>query len=136
MAIIGREQIGLAVLVAGAVAAWPSVEQTVMHITDETYKAPEVRHGEGHVQYHMARETLITAGTFTGLGLGALAGRNRSMLQWCSMVASVAGFVAAMWSGGPLLGVWAPNRKALLVHVRSSVGLSLGVALLKPSRRS
>ena len=57
-----RERLGTAAVLAGAAAAAPSVWLTVRHITDETYRAPEVSHGEGHVQYHMAREALITAG--------------------------------------------------------------------------
>jgi hypothetical protein len=120
------------VTLAGVAAAAPSVWQTAAHITDETYRAPEVRHGEGHVQYHMAREVLITAGSVAVIVMGVLAGQDRNRAVWRSMAAAAAGFGAAMWSGGPTTGVWAPNRKAFLVHLASTTGLGVGVALLRP----
>ncbi|WP_275294264.1 hypothetical protein [Amycolatopsis sp. La24] len=130
-----RETLGAAAVVAGLAAAAPSVWQTVTHITDPSYRAPEVRHGGGHVQYHMAREALITAGAFGAVGTGLAAGRDRSPALWRAMACAAGGFVAAMWSGGPATGVWAPNRKALAIHVASTSALSVGVALLRPRRR-
>jgi hypothetical protein len=127
-----REQAGVALTLAGAAAALPSIWQTVTHITDDTYRAPEARHGAGHVQYHMAREALITAGSFAGLGIGLAAGPGRGRPLWRAMAAGAAGFAAAMWSGGPTTGVWAPHRKALAVHVASTAGLLTGLALLRP----
>ena len=127
-----RETLGTAAVLAGTVAALPSVWQTVTHITDDTYAAPEVRHGEGHVQYHMAREALITAGAFGALGAGVVAGPDRSRSTWRAMAFSAGGFAAAMWSGGPTTGSWAPNRQALAVHAASTSLLGLGVALLRP----
>ncbi|MFD7923032.1 hypothetical protein ACFV3R_27915 [Streptomyces sp. NPDC059740] len=127
-----RDRIGTAVTLAGIAAAAPSVWQTVTHITDDTYRAPEVRHGAGHVQYHMAREALVTAGAMAGVALAALAGPGRGHTGWRGMAAATAGFAAAMWSGGPTTGVWAPNRKALLLHVASTGALVTGVALLRP----
>ncbi|MFI9275680.1 hypothetical protein ACIGXM_33985 [Kitasatospora sp. NPDC052896] len=127
-----RQRAGAVVTLAGVAAVAPSVWQTATHITDETYRAPQVRHGEGHVQYHMAREVLITAGSVGVLVTGVLAGRDRSPAVWRGMVAAAAGIGAAMWSGGPTTGVWAPNRKALLVHLASTTGLGVGVALLRP----
>ena len=129
------ETLGVIAVAAGAVAAGPSVWQTITHITDETYRAPEVRHGEGHVQYHMARETAVTAGAFGALASGVVAGPSRSPALWSAMVAATGGFVAAMWSGGPTTGVWAPNRPALAIHVASTSLLTVGVALLRPRRR-
>lgn len=127
-----RERVGVLVTLAGVAAAAPSVWHTVTHVTDETYRAPEVRHGEGHVQYHMAREVLITAGSVAGIVMGVLAGQDRNRTVWRGMAAAAAGFGAAMWSGGPTTGVWAPNRKALLAHLASTTGLAAGVALLRP----
>jgi len=130
-----RETLGRAAIVAGTAAAVPSVWQTVSHITDPSYRAPEARHGEGHVQYHMAREALITAGAFGAIASAVPAGADRSPASWRAMAFAAGGFVAAMWSGGPTAGVWAPNRKALGVHVVSTGALALGVALLRPRRR-
>ncbi|MFE6687668.1 hypothetical protein ACFVFQ_14430 [Streptomyces sp. NPDC057743] len=127
-----RQKVGTAVTLAGVAALVPSVWQTATHITDETYRAPEARHGEGHVQYHMAREVLICTGSMGVLVMGALAGQNRSRAVWRGMAASAAGIGAALWSGGPTTGVWAPNRKALLIHLASTTGLGVGVALLRP----
>ena len=109
--------------------------QTITHITDETYRAPEARHGAGHVQYHVAREALITAGGFGAVVSGLVAGRRRSRATWCGMASAAAGSAAAMWSGGPTTGTWAPNRKALAVHAASTAGLTAGVWLLRPSHR-
>ncbi|MFJ2721615.1 hypothetical protein [Streptomyces sp. NPDC087437] len=127
-----RQKAGAAVTLAGVTALAPSVWQTATHITDETYRAPEARHGEGHVQYHMAREVLITAGSVGVLVMGVLAGQDRSRAVWRGMAAAAAGISTAMWSGGPTTGVWAPNRKAFLVHLGSTAGLGVGVALLRP----
>ncbi|QIS14502.1 hypothetical protein [Nocardia arthritidis] len=129
-----REGVGVAVTVAGLAAAVPSVWQTVTHITDESYRAPEVRHGAGHVQYHMAREVLITLGSLGVIGVGLLAGPDRGRVLWRAMACGAGGFAAAMWSGGPTTGKWAPNRKALLIHVASTTGLLTGLALLRPAR--
>jgi hypothetical protein len=131
---ISREAAGRALTLAGLAAAVPSVRQTVEHITDETYRAPEVRHGRGHVQYHMAREALITSGALTTVVLGAANSRG-DHATWRGMAAATAGFVAAMWSGGPTTGVWAPNRTALAGHVASTSALSIGVWLLRPPSR-
>jgi hypothetical protein len=131
---MSREVLGAAVTTLGIAAAVPSVWQTMTHITDETYRAPEVRHGEGHVQYHMARETLITAGSMATVALGVLAGPNRGRAVWWGMAAAAAGFIGAMWSGGPTTGTWAPNRQAVLTHVASSTGLGVGVWLLRPGQ--
>lgn len=131
---VRRERAGVAVTALGLAAAAPSVWQTVTHITDETYRAPEARHGAGHVQYHMARETLITAGALGAVVSGLAAGRRRSRATWRGMAVATAGFAGAMWSGGPTTGVWAPNRKALAVHVASTAGLTAGVLLLRPRR--
>ena len=130
-----RETLGTAAVLAGAAAALPSVWQTVAHVTDETYRAPEVRDGPGHVQYHMAREALITAGTFGAIGSAVAAGPRRSRASWRGMAWATGGFIAAMWSGGPTTGVWAPNRAALGIHVASTTALAVGVALLRPRRR-
>lgn len=130
----GRERAGVAVTALGLAAAAPSVWQTITHVTDETYRAPEVRHGEGHVQYHMAREALITAGALGAVVSGLVAGPRRSRATWCGMASSTAGFVAAMWSGGPTTGTWAPNRKALAVHTASTAGLAAGAWLLRPAK--
>ncbi|MGW7486183.1 hypothetical protein [Streptomyces sp. NPDC054786] len=129
-----REKLGQVVTVAGMAAALPSVWQTVTHITDDTYRAPEARDGAGHVQYHMAREALITAGSLTAIGIGVLAGPRRGRSLWGAMAAAGAGFAAAMWSGGPTTGVWAPNEKALTVHLASTTGLAAGIWLLRPGR--
>ncbi|AHH95653.1 hypothetical protein GCM10010174_77830 [Kutzneria viridogrisea] len=129
-----RERLGAAVTVAGIAAAVPSIQQTVSHITDDTYRAPEVRHGEGHVQYHMAREALITVGSIGAIGVGLLAGPRRGRPLWWAMASAATGFAAAMWSGGPTTGKWAPNRTALLVHLASTTGLAVGIALLRPGR--
>lgn len=129
-----RERAGVAITALGLAAGAQSVWQTVTHITDETYRAPEVRHGPGHVQYHMAREALITAGCFGVVVSGLTAGRRRSQGTWRGMTAATAGFVAAMWSGGPTTGVWAPNRAAAVVHVASTTGLTAGVLLLRPKK--
>ncbi|MEV0262398.1 hypothetical protein AB0I49_13760 [Streptomyces sp. NPDC050617] len=127
-----RENAGALITAAGIAAAAPSVWQTVTHITDETYRTPQVRHGEGHVQYHMAREALITAGAVGAIVIGVLAGPRRGRATWRGMAAAAAGFTAAMWSGGPTTGVWAPNRAALAIHVASTTGLTAGVLLLRP----
>ncbi|QUQ64680.1 hypothetical protein [Kutzneria sp. CA-103260] len=129
-----RQTLGIAAVIAGAAAAAPSVWQTVTHITDETYRAPEARHGAGHVQYHMAREALVTAGAFGAVGSILVAGPELSPALWRAMACAVGGFVAAMWSGGPTTGLWAPNRQAFAIHVASTSALSLGVALLRPRR--
>lgn len=129
-----RENIGTVVTAAGIAAAAPSVWQTITHITDESYRAPEVRHGAGHVQYHMAREALITAGAVATIAIGVAAGPGRDRATWRAMAAAAAGFTAAMWSGGPTTGVWAPNRQALAVHVASTAGLAAGVLLLRPKK--
>ncbi|MCA1220953.1 hypothetical protein [Streptomyces sp. 8L] len=129
-----RENVGTALTAAGLVAAAPSVWQTVTHITDDTYRAPEARHGAGHVQYHMAREVLITAGAMGAVVAGAVAGPRRERATWRGMAAAGGGFTAAMWSGGPVTGVWAPNRRALATHVASTAGLAAGVLLLRPKR--
>ncbi|MFG2827078.1 hypothetical protein ACGFWI_06320 [Streptomyces sp. NPDC048434] len=129
-----REKLGQVVTVAGMAAALPSVWQTVTHITDDTYRAPEARDGAGHVQYHMAREALITVGSLTAIGIGVLAGPRRGRSLWGAMAAAGAGFAAAMWSGGPTTGVWAPNEKALTVHLASTAGLAAGIWLLRPGR--
>lgn len=127
-----RENIGAMVTAVGIAAAAPSVWQTITHITDESYRAPEVRHGEGHVQYHMAREALITAGAVASVAIGVAAGPGRDRATWRAMAAATAGFTAAMWSGGPTTGVWAPNRKALAIHVTSTACLAAGIVLLRP----
>lgn len=134
MAPTRREKLGQVVTVAGMAAALPSVWQTVTHITDDTYRAPEARDGAGHVQYHMAREALITAGSLAAIGIGVLAGPRRGRPLWAAMAAAGAGFAAAMWSGGPTTGVWAPNEKALAVHIASTTGLATGIWLLRPER--
>ncbi|MEU8996210.1 hypothetical protein AB0C95_15620 [Streptomyces caniferus] len=134
MARITREKLGQVVTVAGMAAALPSVWQTVTHITDDTYRAPEARDGAGHVQYHMAREALITAGSLAAVGIGVAAGPRRGRPMWGAMAAAGAGFAAAMWSGGPTTGVWAPHKKALAVHVASTTGLVAGICLLRPGR--
>lgn len=85
-----------------------------------------------HVQYHMARETMVTAGALATVGLGLAAGPERGVNAWRGMAAAAAGFVAAMWSGGPATGVWAPNRGALLIHTVSSAGPAAGVWTLRP----
>ncbi|MEU7045592.1 hypothetical protein AB0A77_31675 [Streptomyces varsoviensis] len=128
-----REIAGALITTAGMAAAAPSVWQTVTHITDETYRAPEARHGEGHVQYHMAREALITAGAVGTIAIGVLAGPGRGRTMWRGMAAAAAGFTAAMWSGGPTTGVWAPNRAAFAIHVASTTGLTAGILLLRPT---
>ncbi|MEV0280280.1 hypothetical protein AB0I22_28340 [Streptomyces sp. NPDC050610] len=127
-----RENAGALITAAGIAAAAPSVWQTITHITDETYRAPEARHGEGHVQYHMAREVLISAGAVGAVAIGVLAGPRRGRAMWRGMAAAAAGFTAAMWSGGPTTGVWAPNRQAFAIHVASTTGLAAGVLLLRP----
>ncbi|MGX1852303.1 hypothetical protein [Streptomyces sp. NPDC055299] len=134
MARTGRERLGQVVTLAGMAAALPSVWQTVTHITDDTYRTPEVRDGAGHVQYHMAREALITAGSLAAVGIGVLAGPRRGRQLWGAMAAAGAGFATAMWSGGPTTGVWAPHSKALAVHLASTTGLAAGVWLLRPER--
>ncbi|WP_329126752.1 hypothetical protein OG727_01355 [Streptomyces caniferus] len=134
MARITREKLGQVVTVAGMAAALPSVWQTVTHITDDTYRAPEARDGAGHVQYHMAREALITAGSLAAVGIGVAAGPRRGRPMWGAMAAAGAGFAAAMWSGGPTAGVWAPHKKAFAVHVASTTGLVAGICLLRPGR--
>ncbi|MFE0028817.1 hypothetical protein [Amycolatopsis sp. NPDC059021] len=131
-----RERWGKAAIFAGLTAALPSVWQTVTHVTDETYRAPEVRHGEGHVQYHMAREALITAGALGAVVVATTAGARRGRALWRCLALSTTGFTAAMWSGGPVTGVWAPNRKALLIHVGSTTGLALGTWLLRPRKEN
>lgn len=128
-----REALGVGAIIVGMAAALPSTWQTVTHITDPSYAAPEARGGEGHVQYHMAREALITAGTFAAIARVVAAGPRRTRTEWSAMAACVGGFVAAMWSGGPTVGSWAPNRKALAIHIASTSALSAGVALLRPT---
>ncbi|WP_231644766.1 hypothetical protein [Sciscionella sediminilitoris] len=128
-----RKRIGLATSVLGLAAAAPSVWQTVTHIRDSSYRAPEARHGAGHVQYHMAREALITLGAFGALGIGLLT-EQRDRRMWAAMASITGGFVAAMWSGGPTTGTWAPNRKALTIHIASTTGLATGMWLLRPGR--
>ncbi|MGX1971231.1 hypothetical protein [Streptomyces kronopolitis] len=130
----GREKVGQVVTLAGMAAALPSVWQTVTHITDDSYRTPEVRDGAGHVQYHMAREALITAGSLAAVGIGVLSGPRRGRRLWGAMAAAGTGFAAAMWSGGPATGVWAPNSKALAVHLASTTGLAAGIWLLRPER--
>ncbi|MFC7308165.1 hypothetical protein ACFQVC_28575 [Streptomyces monticola] len=128
-----RERLGVCVTLAGIAAAAPSVWHTATHITDATYRSPRLRYGERHVQYHMAREVLVTTGALTAVGIGALAGPGRSSGLWSAMAAAAGGYCAAMWSGGPATGVWAPNRKAFLVHATATAGLLGGVALLRPA---
>ncbi|MFI2207085.1 hypothetical protein ACH47Z_41630 [Streptomyces sp. NPDC020192] len=127
-----RENIGALVTAEGIAAALPSLWQTVTHITDDTYRVPEVRHGKGHVQYHMARETLITAGALGTVAIGVLRGRGAGARCGGGWPPRRPGFTAAMWSGGPTTGVWAPNRTALALHAASTTGLTAGILLLCP----
>ncbi|MFI5778307.1 hypothetical protein [Nocardia sp. NPDC051570] len=128
------EKLGNAALLFGAIAAVPSIWQTIGHITDETYRVAGDRLGERHAQYHMAREALITLGAFGTIATGAAAGSARSPQLWRAMAWAAGGFAAALWSGGPAIGEWSPNRGALISHIASTAGLGIGVALLRPRR--
>ena len=57
----------------------------------------------------MAREVLITVGSLGAVAVGVLS--------------------------GPATGVWAPHRRAALLHAASTAGLLGGVALLRPRLR-
>ncbi|GAA3526279.1 hypothetical protein GCM10022222_06590 [Amycolatopsis ultiminotia] len=129
------ERAGLLLTLAGMAVAATSVRHTAQHVTDESYRAPGVRHGAGHVQYHMARETLVTIGAAGTLALGLAAGPKRTRAVWRGMASAVAGFAAGMWSGGPTTGSWAPNRAALAIHLVSTTALSAGVLLLRPEEQ-
>ncbi|NEB74660.1 hypothetical protein G3I40_05350 [Streptomyces sp. SID14478] len=127
-----REYLGTCLTLSGIAAAVPSVWHTFTHITDDACRTPELRYGERHLQYHMAREVLISAGALTAVGIGVLTGPGRSRNLWRATAAAAGGYCAALWSGGPTAGVWAPNRQALMVHTAATVGLLGGVALTRP----
>ncbi|MGG7568807.1 nuclear transport factor 2 family protein [Streptomyces sirii] len=129
-----RERTGTALALAGITAALPSVWHTAAHATDDTYRCPQARHGQRHVHYHMAREVLITAGSLGAIAAGVLSGPDGERGLWRAMVLGAAGYSAAMWSGRPVTGIWAPNRKALLVHGASTAGLLAGLVLRRPAR--
>ncbi|WP_327350769.1 hypothetical protein [Streptomyces sp. NBC_01304] len=131
-----RERLGVLVTLGGIAAAVPSVRHTATHVTDPAFRRPQLRYGERHIQYHMAREVLITAGALAAVGIGALRGPGRDRGLWRAMAAGAGGYCAALWSGGPTTGVWAPNRKALLVHTAATTGLLGGVALLRPPKKA
>ncbi|NGO78222.1 hypothetical protein G6045_21520 [Streptomyces sp. YC504] len=126
-----RERLGAGVTVAGIVASLPSVWHTAGHIKDPAFRTT-TPYGTEHVAYHMAREVLTAAGSLTAVGIGALCGARRTPTVWRVMAAAAGGYCAALWSGGPVTGVWAPNRRALLVHAAGTAGLLTGVCLLRP----
>ncbi len=130
-----RERIGTVVTLAGVAAAGESVRHTAGHVRDDTYEAPQARLGAGHVQYHMAREALITTAAIGVLVTGALAGPHRDPLLWRAMAMVSAGHCLAMWSAGVVTGRQVPNRRAVRTHMVSIAGLIIGVTLLRPSKR-
>ncbi|MBV9650406.1 MAG: hypothetical protein JO296_09735 [Pseudonocardiales bacterium] len=131
---VNRERLGAVSIFVGVAACVPSIWQTMTHVVDETYQLPQARHGAGHVQYHMAREASITLGCLGVIGVATTARGTRTRSLWRAMACAVAGFVTAMWSGGPTTGTWAPNRAALAVHATSTLALTAGVVLLRPDQ--
>ena len=47
-----------------------SLVQTIGHISDAAYLIPGLEDGSGHVHYHLARETMVTLGSFGVILLG------------------------------------------------------------------
>ncbi|MGW0537430.1 hypothetical protein [Streptomyces sp. NPDC003032] len=130
-----RERIGTVVTLAGVAAAGVSVRHTAEHVWDDTYQVPQARLGAGHVQYHMAREALITTAALGALVTGVLAGPDRDPALWRAMAVVCAGHCLAMWSAGVVTGRQVPNRRAVRTHMVSTAGLITGVALLRPRER-
>ena len=127
-----RERVGTALIFVGVLATFPSTQQTIKHVSDDQYRAPNVGEGAGHIQYHMVREVFLDAAVLAVLVTGITSRRPVSSRHWWAMISAAAGFSVGLWSG-PLAGVgWAPNRRALTAHAVSSTTLVLGTLMLRP----
>lgn len=127
-----REGLGTALILTGVLATLPSTQQTIKHVTDDQYRAPDVAEGAGHIQYHMVRETLLDAGMVAVMATGITNRHPLSRRHWWAMISAAAGFSVGVWSG-PLARVgWAPNQRAFTAHAVSSTTLVLGTMMLRP----
>lgn len=87
---VNRARLGAVSMFVGVAASLPSIWQTVTHIMDETYQTPTARHGPRHVQYHMAREALITIGCLGVIEVVTTARGTRTPSLWRAIACAVA----------------------------------------------
>jgi len=86
--------------------------------------------GPTHTNYHAFRESTLAAGAAAVLLyviFRPAAQRSRSL--WIVMLITAVCYYGGWWLPGPLLGLRAPNRVALVVHLAATILSLTGVAL-------
>lgn len=98
----GTSRPGQLITCVGLVAGALSLVQTIGHISDAAYLIPGLADGSGHVHYHLARETMVTLGSFGVILLGLFAPRrSRTSLLWWLMWISSLGLIVGILLARP-----------------------------------
>ena len=86
-----------------------------------------------HTNYHAFREFTLSAGAAVvplyGMFLPAI---QRARPVWIVMGVTAVRYYGGWWLPGPLLGLHAPNRAALITHLTATILSLAGVGLAWP----
>ena len=119
-----------ALLVLGLLTGIPSVWETLSFSWDPTFRAPMLRYGPTHTNYHAFREFTLTLGALlvmTWVMFQPLGNRTRAM--WTSMVFSATFYYGGWWISWPLLGLHTPNLTAELDHEAAALMSCVAIGL-------
>ena len=89
--------------------------------------------GPTHTNYHAFREFTLSVGASALLLYGMfLPPVHRVRPVWTMMSLAAVGYYAGWWLPGPLLGLHAPNRAAMVTHLFATLLSLAGVASAWP----
>lgn len=131
--------VGWVVLGLGFIAAVISNIQTFGHVPDPAYNVVNYPVEEGattertvtHSNYHAFREGLLSLGVLVCIAWSGIAApRSPGLWPVAFLLACV--YTLGWWLPWPLFGLRAPHADAELAHTIGTVGLMMGMLLLRP----
>ena len=113
-------------LVVGAFSMW----DTLAHTWDPAFNAPALALGATHTNYHAFREFTLSLGAVIVLLYGMFQPTpRRSQTLWIVMLIMALCYYGGWWLPGPIFGLYAPNRGALITHLIATIFTLASVAL-------
>lgn len=106
---------------------------TLAHSWDPNFQATAFPSGPTHSNYHAFREFTLSVGAAAVLSYGMfLPAARRPRDFWKVMAVTTICYYGGWWLPGPLLGLFAPNRIALIVHSTATILVVTGIGLSWP----
>ena len=116
-------------LIVGLFSMW----DTLAHSWDPAFQAPALPLGPTHTNYHAFREWTLSVGATAVLLYGMfLPAAQRMRPIWIVMGVMAVCYYGGWWLPWPLLGLHAPNRVAMVIHLAATVLSLTGVLLAQP----